>query len=100
MTPRLTPEQIRELRDLHSAGTPGEWVVGEPWSGFSRIEQRGGRVVCHTAPPEAANRKRLAVDHQLIVKARNALPALLDEIESLRGDHEPPAPPGREEAIA
>lgn len=60
----ITPEEIARLRALEAKATPGPW------------ENCAGVPVEFTIP----------ADCHLIVKMRNALPALLDEVDRLRAE--------------
>jgi DNA repair exonuclease SbcCD ATPase subunit len=74
----ITPELLAELRRLEKAATPGPWTDEE-----SRVHVPKGDVatcddVNHIADSEA--------NAALIAAARNALPALLDHIETLTAE--------------
>lgn len=79
----MTSEDIKRLRALCEATTqPGPWTVmvndpGKGGDGHSVVVDGNGFWVadCGVAPDEAA----------LIAAARTALPALLDEVERMRG---------------
>ncbi|WKK11955.1 hypothetical protein QYN14_25750 [Rhodococcus ruber] len=76
----MTPEQIAEGRRLLAAATPGPWVVG----GRSRT----GGVYFGNQNPEVEGPSGDAWDSdaELIVWARNNLPALLDRLERAQAD--------------
>lgn len=75
---------IAKLRELEKSATPGPWQVGE--ENESRAEIFARRVIA------TVHRDRFGAprpdDASLIVAARNALPALLDELEAARADLE------------
>ena len=74
----MTPADIARLRTLHLAASPAPWIDLAP-DGYDG-------VVAHGRPPRHYNVCVEAADRDLglIVAMRNALLALLDEIERLR----------------
>lgn len=84
------PVDIIELRALLEKATPGPWVIARP-------EQKGedwphGIIVAATARglgiyASGDTATFPSADRAMIAAARNALPALLDEIEALKHDN-------------
>lgn len=73
-------EELKRLRALADAATPGPWVFKASGDSlrFSMRRPPGGTIaVALTAEPE---------DVDFIAAARTALPALLDEVERLRAE--------------
>jgi len=86
--PRLTDEQREELGRLEKAATPGPWESGgsTPTPGEVWIWEQTGH---HPGDPDAPDTRIAccgAPDAALIAAARNALPALLAEVDALRGE--------------
>jgi len=82
----MSPEEIARLRALCKAATPGPWL--QP------LEDERGAIVS-AAEPEVSllglDRDRMAIfvneaDADLVVAARTAMPALLDEVERLKAE--------------
>lgn len=76
----LTPEQIARLRQLHEAGTPPPWQYGI--GPYGRDIEANGELIAEVIAEDGKPRSR--DDATLITEARNALPALLAEVERLR----------------
>lgn len=72
---------IAELRRLHESARPGPWYAGTGDMVGTVVTADGDRV----CSDDIFIRTHLP-DFDLIAAARNALPALLDEIERLRAD--------------
>lgn len=77
----IAKEQIAEARALHAASTQGEWSVRSSIGGHIYCDDHEPRVLLqmNTHFPYAADVAAIAWSH-------NNLPALLDEIERLRGE--------------
>ena len=78
-----TPETIAELKRLLAEATPGPWEHirtgnGQRDRSFLRRDWTGGEYVCEAGGDRNLN------DLPLIAAGRNALPALLADIELLR----------------
>lgn len=85
----VTTEQIQKLRELEKAASPGPWKSEYPWC--SDENQWAGIGPIHTQPddedeldPDSEAGKQASADMELIAESRNALPALLNEIERIR----------------
>ncbi|MFW0120306.1 hypothetical protein ACN08Y_10370 [Rothia sp. P5764] len=76
MTTQYSPELHARLRELHRQASPAPWVVDE--NDDQRYVCPDGYEVINT---DAAH--IYTIDTKISVGARNALPALLDEIERL-----------------
>lgn len=72
----LTDAALAELLALHEAATPGKWRATDAAEIMGTLNGYGVSI--------AMTRDKLGRDARLIVAARNALPALLDEIARLR----------------
>lgn len=81
----MTDEEIRRLRTLCEAATPGPWQVaeydGDDWTCDYKIESGSGTVL---AGPSIRHAGKVQSNATFIAEARTALPAALDEIERLR----------------
>ena len=81
MTQTTTPN-LAHLRQLHAEATPGPWT---------RLGSRGRPDYVQIGPDtwhcgrELNDTDQAVRDARLIVEAHEALPALLDELEELRG---------------
>lgn len=71
----ITQEQLDRLRELEAAVDSVAWKILESDDGFIQIRDASGFAVAIDL---------VLSDAQLIAESRNALPALLDEIELLR----------------
>jgi hypothetical protein len=84
----LTPEHLARLRQLHEYATPGPWEQA-PWFTNTILPKRwvdgdAADIEPEQRGPFTSIHAHKVADADLITEARNALPALLDEIESLR----------------
>ena len=77
---------VEQLRQLEQAATPASWETGGPWL----VKAPGKPRAVETMDSD---------DARLIAAARNALPALLDIAEELRGVVEAGQLPEAETAI-
>lgn len=83
---------ISRLQALHDAATPGEWVAYDPGDGTARLygavqdpedcdDEQGGQLLWKGVGPKPGYYSAAVymerADGELIVAARNALPALL-----------------------
>jgi len=75
----LTQQTIDELRRLEREATPGEWVAGKYF-----IFRRENEYETIFSRGRGEDYEISEADENLICSTRNALPALLDELESLR----------------
>jgi hypothetical protein len=73
----MTHEQLQILRALCEKATPGPWEYHKSESGDGVLCPRGGYVV-------EVGHGTTNNDAAFIAAARDALPALLDEVERLR----------------
>lgn len=76
----MTDAEIKNLRDLMRAATPGPWVL--EGKELSKLVSNGEVWV----EAVVAHNYQESNDAALIVAAVNALPGLLDEVERLRAD--------------
>lgn len=83
----MTPERINELRALVEAGTSGDRGNPLPWSVFERRRGPAGNLPSEILGADGGYVGTGDSDEieALIVAAVNELPALLDEVERLRG---------------
>ena len=86
----ITDEQLKKWRALADAATPGPWLIDEAESCigdvFSLIEI-GGIPFNDTISTVGSEGERYVFnlpDAKLIAAAREAVPALIDEVERLR----------------
>lgn len=78
----VTPEQIAEWRRLAEAATPGPWSAPVE---TGPTEVHGATPVAITSLVHSVAEKH---DARFIAAAREAVPALLAEVERLRADYE------------
>ena len=74
------PVDLKELRRLHEAATPGPWLDAGPVGYSTGVISAGGWIALFYGPPANLDVKGNVV---LACATRNALPELLDEIERL-----------------
>lgn len=99
MSQRITQEELDRLRQLHEQASPGPWEI-RPHENPESASQRGYAIDSITNPEQIVigqlgcgccdiglESESLA-NFQLIIQARNALPALLDEITYLQAELE------------
>lgn len=102
----ISPEQVARLRELLAKATPGQWRVGrqqgaprdhlvdmgEPPSapyfrmhkGLPKSGACAGSPAFGIVESDDASAEEIAANAALIAAMKNALPALLDQIEGLR----------------
>ena len=81
----MTDDELKELRRLADAATPGPWYAGHSYEqgdpGTYVGQENDWRIiVCDDQEPRVE-------DAAFIAAAREAIPKLLDEIKRLRGSH-------------
>jgi hypothetical protein len=79
----MNTEKIKELRQLLAAATAGPWERGSDGGDIIYGAEWQGSPVHVAGVPFRPGDKRVAADAALIAAAREALPALLDEVEAL-----------------
>lgn len=83
----MTPEEIKELRELEAKATKGPWAALYDSSVYNGAivdcpdAQLGNRIAL---PPNPDDEDQWKADSKYIAASRNALPKLLDEVERLQ----------------
>lgn len=97
MTPTLTPELLADLRNKAGAATPGQWHThGKECGAPEVVESPSGPVACTDLSNDRLSREQEQADAAHIAAANPAVVlALLDRIEALERDAEPPCGCGR-----
>lgn len=76
----ISIEDLKTMRILESSATAGPWSHDD-----GVVRAANGFVIARAAGSDDALDQDTYADIELIVAARNALPALLDEVVHLRG---------------
>lgn len=77
----LTRARLSELRAIHNAATPPPWNYIPPEERSRRADECEIYRAANEAFPKSAQDE---ADDRCVAEARNALPELLDELESAR----------------
>ena len=86
-TDAMTTDEIRELRELANAATPGPWTVGKDIYGRYAIWFSDDGVSCSVARTERngwLTEDGWQANDDFIAASRLAVPRLCDEVEELR----------------
>lgn len=78
----MTPEELAHLKEAHAAATPGPWCFNTFGHHAEIVDDQNDLVLEMGSANTMDAQEHL--DGYLVVEARNALPALLAEIERLQ----------------